>query len=143
MLYYMLYGANSYEDANARNQIQGFHVQCCLYFKQEWQSSKCKAEQGQELFCAWTCARVKVGVIESLSKGVLERRTSTGSKAFSLLTCLDDIKFEFLSFFTVREVIWLKIWAKPPFKNEKRSLPVDVRRSKTSLLKLPNIVMVI
>ena len=47
--------ANSYVDANVRNQIQGFHVQCCLYFKQEWQSSKCKGEQGQELFCAWGC----------------------------------------------------------------------------------------
>ena len=43
--------ANSYVDANARNQIQGFYVQCCLYFKQEWQSSKCKAEQGQEFSC--------------------------------------------------------------------------------------------
>ena len=39
-------GANSYMDANARNQIQGLHV-CFLYFKLEWQSSKCKAEQGQ------------------------------------------------------------------------------------------------
>ena len=55
--------AYSYVNANARNQIQGFHVQCCLYFKQEWQSSQCKAEQGQELFCAWTCGSVKVGVI--------------------------------------------------------------------------------
>ena len=27
---------------------------------------------------------------------------------------------------------------KPPSKNEKRPLPVDVRRSKTLLLKLPN-----
>ena len=42
---------------------------------------------------------------ESLSKGVFERRTSTGSEAFSLLTCLDDIKFVFLSFFTVIEAI--------------------------------------
>ena len=38
--------ADSYVDANARNQIQGFHV-CCLYFKLEWLSSKCKAKQGQ------------------------------------------------------------------------------------------------
>ena len=73
---------------------------------------------------------------ESLSKGVFERRTLTGSGAFSLLTCLNDIKFVFLSFFTVIKAIWLKIWAKPPFKNEKRPLPVSVRRSKT-LLKLP------
>ena len=56
-------GANSYLDANARNQIHRFHVQCSLCFKQEWQSSKCKAEQGKELFYAWTCASVKVGVI--------------------------------------------------------------------------------
>ena len=54
---------------------------------------------------------------------VFERRTSTGSEVFSLLTCLDDIKFVFLSFFTVIEAIWLKICAKPPSKNEKRPLP--------------------
>ena len=35
----------------------------------------------------------------------------------------------------------MKIWAKPPLKNVKNPLPVDVRRSKTPLLKLPNIVM--
>ena len=73
----------------------------------------------------------------SLSSDVFERRTSTGSEVFSLLTYLDDIKFVFLSFFTVIEAIWLKICAKPPSKNEKRPLPVDVRRSKTLLLKLP------
>ena len=73
----------------------------------------------------------------SLSSDVFERRTSTGSEVFSLLTSLDDIKFVFLSFFTTIEAIWLKICAKPPSKNEKRSLPVDVRRSKTLLLKLP------
>ena len=76
--------------------------------------------------------------IGSLSSNVFERRTSTGSEVFSLLTCLDDIKFVFLSFFTVIEAIWLKICAKPPSKNEKRPLPVDVRGSKTLLLKLPN-----
>ena len=48
-------------DANAWDQFQGFHV-CCLYFKLEW-SSKCKAERGQKLFCACTCASVKVGVM--------------------------------------------------------------------------------
>ena len=76
-------------------------------------------------------------IIGSLSSDVFERRTSTGSEVFSLLTCLDDIKFVFLSFFTVIEAIWLKLCAKPPSKNEKRPLPVDVRRSKTLLLKLP------
>ena len=79
------------------------------------------------------------GRIGSLSSDVFEPRTSTGSEVFSLLTCLDDIKFVFLSFFTVIEAIWLKICAKPPSKNEKRPLPVDVRRSKTLSLKLPTL----
>ena len=81
--------------------------------------------------------RKNLSLLGSLIKGVFERRTSTGSEAFFLLTCLDDIKFVFLSFFTITEAIWPKIWAKPPFKNKKKPLPVDVRRSKTSLLKLP------
>ena len=42
-------------------------------------------------------------LLGSLSSNVFERRTSTGSEVFSLLTCLDDIKFVFLSFFTVIE----------------------------------------
>ena len=82
-------------------------------------------------------------LLGSLSSDVFERRTSTGSEVFSLLTCLDDIKFVFLSFFTVIETIRLKIWAKPPSKNEKRPLPVDVRHSKTLLLKLPIIIIMI
>ena len=49
--------------------------------------------------------RVTGQEIGSLSSNVFERRTSTGSEVFSLLTCLDDIKFVFLSFFTVIEAI--------------------------------------
>ena len=44
-------GADSYVDANAGNQIQGFRV-CCLYFKLELLSSKCKAKQGQAFLFA-------------------------------------------------------------------------------------------
>ena len=44
-------------------------------------------------------------LLGSLSSDVFERRTSTGSEVFSLLTFLDDIKFVFLSFFTVIEAI--------------------------------------
>ena len=47
----------------------------------------------------------QLALIGSLSKSVFKRRTSTGSKVVSLLTCLDDIKFVFLSFFTVIEAI--------------------------------------
>ena len=60
-------------------------------------------------------------LLRSLSKGVFERRTSTGSKAFFLLICLDDINFVLLSFFTPIETIWLKIWANAPSKNEKKA----------------------
>ena len=77
-------------------------------------------------------------LIGNLSKDIFARRTSTGSKAFSLLTCLADIKFVLHSFFTLIATIWLKIWAKPPLKNVKNPLPVDVRCPKTPLLKVPN-----
>ena len=39
------------------------------------------------------------------SKDVFERRTPTGSEAFSLLVCFDATKFVFLSFFTLIEMI--------------------------------------
>ena len=49
--------------------------------------------------------RARLLKLGTLSKDVFERRRSTGSEVFSLLTCLDDIKFVFLSFFTVIEAI--------------------------------------
>ena len=39
----------------------------------------------------------------NLSDGVFERRTPTGSKAFSVLICLDAAKFGLLSVFTLRD----------------------------------------
>ena len=77
--------------------------------------------------------------IGSLSKGVFERRTSTGSEVFFILKHLDAPKFVFLSVLTIIETSCPKRWAKPLSKNEKRPLPVDARRSKTSLLKFINI----
>ena len=76
--------------------------------------------------------------IGSLSKGVFERRTSTGSEVFFILKHLDAPKFVFLSVLTIIETSCPKRWAKPPSKNEKRPLLVYVRRSKTSLLKFTN-----
>ena len=46
-------------------------------------------------------------------------------------------KFLLLSFLNLNETIWLKIWAKPSSKDEKRPISVDVRHPKTSLFKLP------
>lgn len=59
--------------------------------------------------------------------------------AFSLLICLVDAnRFVLLNFFTLlqRQFGPPENWAKPLPKNAKSPLPLDARRSKTSLLKL-------
>jgi len=76
-------------------------------------------------------------LIGSLSKGVFERRASTGSEDFSVLIRLDAIKFVLLSFFTLVEMIYLKILAIPLLRNVKSSLSVALRCSKTPFLKFP------
>ena len=81
----------------------------------------------------------KSSIIGSLSRDVFERRTSTGSELFSLLVCLDANKFVLLSFFSPLKTIYSRVSTKPLPNDAKSSLPVDVRRSKTLLLKLPNI----
>ena len=78
-----------------------------------------------------------VFVLVTLSKDVFERRTSTGSEAFSLFICLDANKLVLLSFFSLLKTIYPRVSTKPLPSDAKSSLPVDVRRSKTLLLKLP------
>ena len=73
----------------------------------------------------------------SLSKDVFEGRTSTGSEPFSLFICLDANKFVLLSFFSLMKRIYPRVSNKPLPNDAKGSLPVDVRRSTTLLLKLP------
>ena len=53
--------------------------------------------------------------------------------------CLDATVFVLLSVVILIETICPKICSKSRLKSSKRPLPVDVRRSKTSLLKLPNV----
>ena len=76
-------------------------------------------------------------ILESLSKDVFERRTSAGSEVFSLFICLDTTKFVLLSFFSPIKTIYLRVSTKLQPNAAKSPLPVDVRRSKTLLLKLP------
>ena len=76
--------------------------------------------------------------IGSLSKDVFEGRTSTGSEPFSLFICLDANKFVLLSFFSLMKRICPRVSNKPLPNDAKGPLPVDVRRSTTLLLKLPN-----
>ena len=75
-------------------------------------------------------------MIGSLSEGVFERRTSTESKAFYCLISVDATTFVLPCFVTLIQTICRKGLAKPLPKNEKSPLPVDLRRSKTSLLAL-------
>ena len=73
----------------------------------------------------------------TLSKDVFERRTSTGSEAFSLFICLDANKLVLLSLFSLLKTIYPRVSTKPLPNDAKSPLPVDVRRSKRLLLKLP------
>ena len=78
-------------------------------------------------------------IIGTLSKDdVFEPRTSTGSEAFSLFICLDANKLVLLSFFSLLKTIYPRVSTKPFPSDAKSPLPVDLRRSKTLLLKLPN-----
>ena len=61
--------------------------------------------------------------IRSLSNSVFEGRTSTGSRLFASLGSASNTN----------------LLASRHMKRESASLPVDVRRLKTSLLKLPNV----
>ena len=79
----------------------------------------------------------QVVFLGSLSRDVFERPTSTGSELFSLLVCLDANKFVLLSLFSPLKTIYSRVSTKPLPNDAKSSLPVDVRRSKTLLLKLP------
>ena len=76
--------------------------------------------------------------IGSLSKDVFKGRTSTESEPFSLFICLDANKFVLLSFFSLMKRIYPRVSNKPLPNDAKGPLPVDVRRSTTLLLKLPN-----
>ena len=74
--------------------------------------------------------RVLLGSLSTgQSKGVFVLRTLTGSEVFFILKLLDATKYVFLTVFTIIETICSKIWAKPPSKNEKPHLPVEVRAS--------------
>ena len=62
--------------------------------------------------------------------------------AFSLFIYLDSNKFILLSFFSLIMRIYSRVSTKPLPSDAKRLLPVEVRRSKTLLLKLPIIYTV-
>ena len=89
------------------------------------------------LSCNFNRCAVRFQSLGTLSKDVFERRTSTGSEAFSLFICLDANKLVLLSLFSLLKKIYPRVSTKPLPNDAKSPPPVDVRRSKTLLLKLP------
>ena len=89
-------------------------------------------EKGRELFLL--LARE---TLRSLSNNVFERRTSTGRGLFSFFDGGFAQIFSLIASITVKKLRNTNFISSRHVKRENTSLPVDVRRSKTSLLKLP------
>ena len=77
--------------------------------------------------------------IGNLSSDVFERRTSTGNGLFAHLSRDFEQIFGQIVSIRIKTLGNINTVASRLTKREKGLLPVDVRRSKTSLLKLPNI----
>ena len=77
-------------------------------------------------------------LLGSLSNNVFERRTSTGSSLFSFFDGGFAQIFGQIASITVKKLRKTNFISSRHVKRENTSLPVDVRGSKTSLLKLPN-----
>ena len=78
-------------------------------------------------------------LLGSLSNNVFERRTSTGSGLFSFFDGVFAQIFSQIASITVKKLRNTNFISSRHVKRENTSLPVDVRRSKTPLLKLPNL----
>ena len=76
-------------------------------------------------------------LLGSLSNNVFERRTSTGSGPFSFFDGGFAQILSQIASITVKKLRNTNFISSRHVKRENTSLPVDVRRSKTSLLKLP------
>ena len=106
------------------------HVQsCCFYYK---------------TYCFLTFSSpsasfdLKVPIVQgSLSNNVYERRTSTGNGLFSFFDDGFAQIFSQIATIRVKKLSNTNFISSRHIQREKSSLPVDVRRSKTSLL-IPN-----
>ena len=83
--------------------------------------------------------RKTIVALGSLSSNVFERRTSTGSGLFSFFDGGFAQIFSQIASITVEKLRNTNFISSRHVKRENTSLPVDVCRSKTSLLKLPNV----
>ena len=78
-------------------------------------------------------------LVGSLSSDVFERRTSTGNGSFALLSRDFEQLFGQIVSLRIKTLGNINTVASRLINRGKGSLPLDVRRSKTSLLKLPSI----
>ena len=76
--------------------------------------------------------------LQAISSNVFERRTSTGSGLFSNFDGGFAQIFSQIASITVKKLRNTNFISSRHVKRENTSLSVDVRRSKTSLLKLPS-----
>ena len=76
-------------------------------------------------------------LLGSLSNNVFEPRTLTGSGLFSFFDGSFAQIFSQIASITVKKLRNTNFISSRHIKRENNSLPVDVRRSKTSVLKLP------
>ena len=81
--------------------------------------------------------RVNTVLLGNLSNNVFERRTLTGSGLFSFFDGGFAQIFSQIASITVKKLRNTNFKSSRHVKRENASLPVDVRLSKTSLLKLP------
>ena len=120
--------------------VGGYHINVARTLKEVfvsgwsgWRSGTFKHLKSQE----WpTSVFLTLG---SLSNNVLERRTSTGSGLFSFFDSGFAQIFSQIASITVKKLRNTNFISSRHVKRENTSLPVDVRRSKTLLLKLPNV----
>ena len=85
--------------------------------------------------CRAESSLLRRGLLESLSN-LFDRRTLTGSGLFSFLNGGFAQIFSQIAFITVKKLRNTNFISSRHVKRENASLPVDVRRSKTPLLKL-------
>ena len=96
-----------------------------------------KSSSEQIFFENWRWVPLTRVSLGSLSNNVFERRTLTGSGLFSFFDGSFAQIFSQIASITVKKLRNTNFISPRHVKRENTSLPVDVRRSKTLLLKLP------
>ena len=112
----------------------------CLSLSSPKEANSLMEKKTQQIVCRkarWSYSGMWVYILGSLSSDVFERRTSTGNGLFALLSRDFEQIFGQIVSTRIKTLGNINTVASRLIKRGKGSLPVDVGRSKTSLLKLP------